>query len=121
LQATAHTSGGQLNPAVSLALCCVGALPPAQTVLNVIAQIVGAITGSAFVAASVPRAQRGSLGSNSLSNGVGYGNALCAEIVMTCVLVLVVLETAVNRKSVARAQAPLAIGFAVRDSPGSPP
>lgn len=111
--ATAHLSGGQLNPAVTAALAAVGALPLPQAALNICAQIVGAIIGAGFLAVTIPDSQRYTLGSNEIVNGVGYGNALCGEIIMTFVLVSVVLETAVNKKSVARAQAPLAIGFAV--------
>ena len=111
--ATAHLSGGQLNPAVSLALACAGALDFAQAAVNIASQIVGAILGSALLAATIPKGQRFTLGSNQIANGVGYGNALCGEIIMTFTLVSVVLETAVNKKSVARVQAPLAIGFAV--------
>lgn len=102
--ATAHLSGGQLNPAVSFALALVGALPPYQAAANMVAQISGAILGSAFLAATLPSGARLTLGSNEIVNGVGCGNALCGEIIMTFVLVSVVLETAVNKKSVARAQ-----------------
>eukprot|EP00890_Picochlorum_soloecismus_P003625 jgi/Picsp_1/4263/NSC_01772-R1_plasma membrane intrinsic protein len=112
--ATSHLSGGQLNPAVSFGLLLAGELSAIQAVINIIAQIVGAILGAALLDASVPSAGDANLGSNVISNGVGVGNALCGEIVMTAVLVLVVLETAVNkRNTVARSQAPLAIGFAV--------
>ena len=111
--ATGHLSGGQLNPAVSMALACVGALEIAQAAANVISQLIGAILGAAFLAATIPSSQQLSLGSNVIANGIGIGNALVGEILMTFVLVAVVLETAVNKKSVARVQAPLAIGFAV--------
>jgi len=112
--ATSHLSGGQLNPAVSFGLLLAGELSAIQAVINIIAQIVGAILGAALLDASVPSAGDANLGSNVISNGVGVGNALYGEIIMTAVLVLVVLETAVNkRNTVARSQAPLAIGFAV--------
>ena len=112
--ATAHLSGGQLNPAVSFGLMLAGALPPLQMVVNIIAQIVGAILGSALLDGTIPNGEDRTLGSNQIAPGVGIGNALCGEIVMTAILVAVVLETAVNQKNeVARSQAPLAIGFAV--------
>jgi Major intrinsic protein len=37
--ATAHTSGGQVNPTVTFSLMCVGAINPLQAVVNVIAQV----------------------------------------------------------------------------------
>ncbi|KAI3432415.1 hypothetical protein D9Q98_003969 [Chlorella vulgaris] len=111
--ATGHLSGGQMNPAVTLGLALTGNLGVAQAAANMLAQIVGAILGSSFLFATIPDANSSSLGSNSIAPGVAVGNAMMGEIVMTFVLVSVVLETAINKKSLARAQAPLAIGFAV--------
>jgi MIP family channel proteins len=112
--ATGHISGGQLNPAVTFALACVGSLPFGQAIANTISQVVGAILGSALLDATIPDGNGGSLGSNSITPGVGYGNALCGEIVMTGVLVATVLETAVSKGNVvSKSFAPLAIGFAV--------
>ena len=75
-----------------------------QGLVNIACQIVGAILGSAFVYATVPSSQHGTLGANVVSNGFSAANAFCGEAVMSFVLVAVVLETAVNKKSVARAQ-----------------
>lgn len=112
--ATSHLSGGQLNPAVSFALGLVRAISPGQMIANILAQIVGAILGSGLLYATIPPGMENTLGSNAVAPGVGYGNALCGEIVMTAVLVAVVLETAANkRNAISRSQAPLAIGFAV--------
>jgi len=112
--ATGHISGGQLNPAVTFALACVGSLPIGQAIANTICQIIGAILGSALLAATIPDGNEGSLGSNTINPGVGFGNALCGEIVMTGVLVATVLETAVSKgNAISKAFAPLAIGFAV--------
>ena len=95
--ATGHISGGQLNPAVTFALALVGQLPTGQAVANTISQIVGAILGSALLMATIPNGNEGTLGSNVIAPGVGFGNALCGEIVMTSVLVATVLETAVSK------------------------
>ena len=103
-QATSHLSGGQLNPVVSFALVCVKALSPLQGLVNICCQIVGAILGSSFLYATIPSEDRTTLGSNVVAPGVSNMNAFCGEAVMTFTLVLVVLETAVNKKSVARAQ-----------------
>ncbi|EFN52412.1 hypothetical protein CHLNCDRAFT_13804, partial [Chlorella variabilis] len=107
--ATSHLSGGQMNPAVSLGLALSGTLGPLQAAANMLAQLVGAILGSSFLYATVPHAAASTLGSNAIARGVSTGNAFVGEAVMTFVLVSVVLETAANRKSTARAQAPLAI------------
>ncbi|GAB4814534.1 hypothetical protein N2152v2_001580 [Parachlorella kessleri] len=112
--ATGHLSGGQMNPAVTFGLVGVGALNPMQGLANLCAQIVGAILGSAFLLGVIPDGSDSALGSNRVAPGVSNGNAFLGEAVMTFVLVSVVLETAVNHKSLTiRQQAPLAIGFAV--------
>ena len=112
--ATGHISGGQLNPAVTFALACVGSLPLGQAIANTIAQIVGAILGSALLDATIPDGSGATLGSNQITPGVGFGNALAGEIVMTAVLVATVLETAVSKgNAISKSFAPLAIGFAV--------
>jgi MIP family channel proteins len=112
--ATSHLSGGQLNPAVTVALALTKDIALPQMAANIVAQIVGAILGSGLLYATIPNGEESTLGSNQISPGVGYGNALCGEIVMTAVLVAVVLSTAASKKNVtAKSQAPLAIGFAV--------
>uniref|UniRef100_A0A7R9YUK4 Aquaporin n=1 Tax=Chlamydomonas euryale TaxID=1486919 RepID=A0A7R9YUK4_9CHLO len=111
--ATAGLSGGQMNPAVTFGLWLAGALSWMQAIGNSIAQVIGAIIGAAFLMATMPNGNESTLGSNSITSGVGIGNALCGEIVMTFVLVLVVLETAVSGKEMVQMLAPLAIGFAV--------
>ncbi|KAG1649941.1 hypothetical protein FOA52_009453, partial [Chlamydomonas sp. UWO 241] len=75
--------------------------------------VVGAILGAAFLAALVPGSVATGLGSNSITPGVGAGSALCGEIIMTMMLVLVVLQTTVSGKEMVQQLAPLAIGFAV--------
>lgn len=111
--ATSHLSGGQLNPAVTLGLVLSGALSVAQGILNAISQFVGAILGAAFIRAMLPNGRNSVLGTNATAPGVSTGNAICGEIIMTFTLVLVVLETAKNKKSTVSNNAPLAIGFAV--------
>lgn len=112
--ATSHISGGQLNPAVTFSLALANSIPVTQAIANTIAQIVGAILGSGFLYGTIPAGNENSLGSNVIAPGVGSGNALLGEIVMTCVLCMVVLETGRNKHSaISKSFAPLAIGFAV--------
>lgn len=112
--ATSHISGGQLNPAVTFSLALVRSIPISQAIANTVAQIVGAILGSGFLYGTIPEGNENTLGSNIISPGVGFGNALLGEIVMTTVLCMVVLETGRNKHSaISKSFAPLAIGFAV--------
>ena len=126
--ATAHTSGGHINCAVTLALTIVGTCHPVRAICYFIAQMVGSICGAALLRATVetgPLDRTGALGSNGLQNSsVSEGNAFLVETMGTFLLCFVVLETAVNVKSVttdgesvvrgnAMNLAPFPIGFAV--------
>jgi aquaporin Z len=103
-----HISGGHYNPAVSLAAMMRGALPSSQYAPYVIAQLAGAlvaalityvITGKTF--APVPGADATTLG------------ALLVEILYTFALCLVVLNTAVSKRTQGNSYYGLAIGFTV--------
>lgn len=103
-----HISGGHYNPAVSLAAMMRGALPSSQYASYVIAQIAGAlaaalityvITGKTF--APVPGADATTLA------------ALLVEILYTFALCLVVLNTAVSKRTQGNSYYGLAIGFTV--------
>jgi len=114
--AVGHYSGGQINCAVTLGLVLSGQCTIAQGVVNFIAQMLGSVTGALLLAVMYPEKndRTGGLATNAVGEGWGKLNALAGEFVMTFVLVFVVLETATNPASLAnRAQAPLAIGFAV--------
>jgi MIP family channel proteins len=112
-----HYSGGHINCAVTLGLVLVKACDPIQGCCNILVQTLGSILGAATLCIIFPEdADRtGGLGSNAVSITLfSRGNALAGEIVFTFLLMFVVLQTAVNKKSEgSRAQACIAIGFAV--------
>jgi len=111
-----HYSGGHINCAVTLGLVLVKACDPIQGLLNMIVQILGSFVGAATLCLIYPddMDKTGGLGSNAVADGFSLLNALIGEIFMTFLLMFVVLQTAVNPKSEgARAQACIAIGFAV--------
>jgi len=127
--ATAHTSGGHINCAVTLALTIVGTCHPVRAVVYLLSQLAGSVLGAALLSATTTSSggldRSGALGSNGLQNAsVSIGNAFIVELMGTFLLCFVVLETAVNTKcvttdgeSVIRGNkqnlAPLPIGFAV--------
>ena len=131
--ATAHTSGGHINCAVTLALMVVGTCHPVRASWYFVAQILGSIAGAGLLALTTSgdaaaRAvldRSGALGSNGLQNSsVTELNAFVVEVVATALLCFVVLETAVNTKAVTtdgetmvrgnkQNLAPIAIGLAV--------
>lgn len=103
-----HISGGHYNPAVSLSAMMRGALPAGRYVPYVVAQLAGAlaaaliayvITGRTF--APAPAADATTLG------------ALLVEILFTFALCLVVLNTAVSKRTQGNSYYGLAIGFTV--------
>jgi MIP family channel proteins len=110
-----HHSGGQINCAVSIGLMVVGELPVLQGVLNIVAQLLGSLSGAGMLALIVsPEDDKtGGLGTNTVGKGEPW-QALIGEILMTFMLMYVVLETAVNYEAQANAvMAPVAIGFTV--------
>jgi glycerol uptake facilitator-like aquaporin len=60
-----------------------------------------------------PRDFTGGLGANGINPRYSLVNAFVNETMMTFLLLFVVFETAVNKKSIAKNNAPIAIGFAV--------
>lgn len=112
--AIGHTSGGQMNCAVTLALVITGDVTPLQGVLNFIGQLFGSISGSFLLWAVYPcdMDSTNSLGSNIIATGYEPGNAVIGEILMTFLLCFVVLECAINPKS-KQSTTCLAIGMAV--------
>ena len=114
VSALGYVSGGHLNPAVTFGVWIAGKISPVKACLYVVAQLIGAVAAGWVVIriffedpwwhAAV--ATRPALGA-----GVGMNRGLAVEAVLTFLLVLVVLGTAVD------ARAPkiggLAIGLAV--------
>merc|ERR1711865_661122 len=112
--AIGHTSGGQMNCAVTLALVITGDVTPLQGVLNFIGQLFGSISGAFLLWAVYPcdMDSTNSLGSNIIATGYEPGNAVIGEILMTFLLCFVVLECAINPKS-KQSTTCLAIGMPV--------
>ena len=103
-----HVSGAHYNPAVSIGAWLRGALPAADVVPYLAAQIFGAwlaagivyvITGDTFAPAPGPE--------------VGVLGMLLSEILFTFALVLVVLNVATSKATLGNSHYGLAIGFTV--------
>ncbi|KAL3898601.1 MAG: hypothetical protein SGCHY_002634, partial [Lobulomycetales sp.] len=119
IYAFGHHSGGHFNPAVTLSFVLLGTIHWARAVAYMFAQFAGAILGALLLwGAVVPEisgaANEGLLGvTNRPAENVSLGRAFLLETILTFLLVLVVLEVAVNRKTSAGTLAPVAIGWAV--------
>ncbi|KAJ1379425.1 Major intrinsic protein [Sesbania bispinosa] len=107
----ANISGGHVNPAVTFGAFIGGHITLLRGILYWIAQLLGSV-----VACLLLKVATGGLETSafSLSSGVGVGNAVVFEIVMTFGLVYTVYATAVDpKKGNIGIVAPIAIGFIV--------
>lgn len=103
-----HISGGHYNPAVSLAAMMRGALPASQYAPYVIAQVAGAVAAALITYVITGRTFAPAPGADATTLG-----ALLVEILYTFALCLVVLNTAVSRRTQGNSYYGLAIGFTV--------
>ena len=122
--ALGHISGGHFNPAITLGVLAARRIEVRDAVVYIVAQVVGAILGSAIVLAIATGTDGFSLGtgpgeSDLAANGFadhspgGYawGSALVAEVVLTFFFLLVILG--VTGRGAPAGFAPLAIGLAL--------
>lgn len=112
VSATINVSGGQLNPAVTIALLATGRILPLQAGINVLAQLLGGVLGGMLAKASIGGASI-TPGIPALGVGVGVGRGILVEAVLTFFLVFVIFGTAVDDRSSVRSVAGLAIGFTI--------
>ena len=75
--ATAHTSGGHINPAVTLGLTIMGVCHPIQAVLYMFVQFLGATVGAALVRLQAPGLKE--YGTNKRARFGGFVNGTYQE------------------------------------------
>ena len=110
------TSGCHINPAITLGCLLSKRISGKDAVMYIIFQIIGAFIGSAILyalVASSPDAALGTTtGANACQANVSVVTGLIAEIVLTCIFVLVVLGTTDEKKGAGNF-AGLAIGLSL--------
>ncbi|MBR3478670.1 MAG: MIP family channel protein [Bacteroidaceae bacterium] len=110
------TSGCHINPAITLGCLISKRISCKDATMYMIFQIIGAFIGSAILYALVatsPDATQGTTtGANACQAGVSSVTGLIAEIVLTCIFVLVVLGTTDEKKGAGNF-AGLAIGLSL--------
>ena len=116
--AMAYTIGGisgcHINPAITLACILTGRMNAKEGCMYIIFQIIGAFIGSALLAlltANVPGLE--GTGANDLQANVTVLGGLLAEIIFTCVFVLVVLGATSKTNGATNNFAGLAIGLSL--------
>jgi aquaporin Z len=103
-----HVSGAHYNPAVSLAVCLRGKLPPADFIPYVVAQVLGG-----GVAALTVNAILGKTAAIAPAASATPVQALLVEVLYTFALALVVLNAATAQATAGNSFYGLAIGFTV--------
>jgi aquaporin Z len=101
-------SGCHINPAITLGVWLSGRMSGKDAIMYMIFQVIGAIIGAAILFAITP----GGLGENACQEGISTGVGFIAELVFTCVFVLVVLGTTDAKKGAGNF-AGLAIGLSL--------
>jgi len=106
ITATAHISGGHLNPAVTLGLLAIGKIKPPAAIAYIVAQVLGGLLaglavilmtkdhGAAVVASGTP-----GLGHVAQVPIITIGGACIAEFIATFFLMSAVLGTAVDPRA----------------------
>lgn len=116
--AMAYTIGGisgcHINPAITLGCLLTGRMNAKDACGYICGQVVGAFIGSAilYLLTSNVSGLEGT-GANDLQSGVSVVGGLLAEIVFTCVFVLVVLGTTSKTNGATNNLAGLAIGLSL--------
>lgn len=114
--AMAYTIGGisgcHINPAITFGCLLSGRISAKDACMYIIFQVIGAFIGSAILYALTANTAVEGTGANMCQEGVTWVGALIAEIVFTCVFVLVVLGTTDSKKGAGNF-AGLAIGLSL--------
>ena len=113
--AVGHISGGHFNPAVTLGFLVTRRIEPMIAVAYWAAQFAGGTLGALLLRGVVPKqaADAVKLGVPAIGSGIGSGQGLVIEIVLTFFLVWVIFATAADPRGAFRSIAGLAIGFTI--------
>jgi len=113
VSALGPVSGGHFNPAVTLAVWIMGKIQPSRAAMYVMAQLIGAAVAGFALRGIFPTEawQPSAIGTPALGAGISPATGIVVEAVLTALLVLAVIGTAVDGR--APKIGGLAIGLAV--------
>ena len=109
--ATAHVSGGHINPAVSFGFLVTRKLSIIKFLLYVVMQCLGAIVGAALLKGLITK--EGTIGTSQLGPNVDAGQGFGIELLITFVLVFTVFSCVDNGRSDIGGSVPLTIGISI--------
>ena len=112
--AAGHISGGVYNPAVAIGLMAAGKLPIPRGAGFIVAELLGAVVAAGLLKVILPAeaVDAVSLGTPLPGAGIGAGQALLMEMVLTFFLVFVIFGVAVDDRG-PKALVGLPIGLTV--------
>ncbi len=95
------TSGGHVNPAVTVGFLLTRRIKPLLGILYIVAQLVGATLAGLLLQAIFPQAiwQAAQLGTPDLAPGISLGTGILVEAILTFFLLLAVFGTAVDKRA----------------------
>ena len=115
--AMAYTIGGisgcHINPAITLGCWLTKRICTKDAIMYMVFQVIGAFIGSAILFLLINNSALDGTGANDLQEGVTMWGGLIAEIVFTCVFVLVVLGATAKTNGATNNFAGLAIGLSL--------
>lgn len=104
-------SGCHINPAITLGVFLSGRMSGKDAGMYIVFQVIGAILGSSILWVLTTNSGLTGTGANDLQEGVSVLGGLLAEIVFTCIFVLVVLGATSKTNGATNNFAGLAIGL----------
>jgi len=115
VSAVAHISGGHFNPAITFGFLVTRRIDPILAVVYWITQFAAAICGALLLKWVLPGTTGTTihLGAPTLGTGVGAGEGLVIEAVLTFFLVWVVFASAADPRGTFKSIAGLAIGLTI--------
>jgi len=114
--AVGEISGGHINPAVTWACLLTNKISFIRALVYVIAQLSGAVVGSALLKAIIPPSLQGLLGCHSINPQMTVAQGFGAEVIFTFIFIFVVFATAIS--PFAGKLAPLSSGGSHEYGPG---
>ena len=108
-----HTSGAHVNPAVTVSFLVVREIDLIRAAGYIIAQILGALTGSALLWFLSPPQTRGNLSVTTITYGVSLSQAVVVEIIITFILCFTVHAICDKKRDDIGGSKALAVGLAI--------
>eukprot|EP00054_Salpingoeca_dolichothecata_P038922 m.14789 g.14789 ORF g.14789 m.14789 type:complete len:252 (+) comp9344_c0_seq2:143-898(+) len=111
--AMGEISGGQFNPAVSLALFLHNDIPALHALVFAVSQIIGSLLGGAFLKASFPSKtlKEFAYGAHNLNTNYTPGQGIFVEFLLSTLLIFTILSVVKSKDP--QPSGFIAIGFAV--------